>query len=277
MTSDDTNLPALKPIDDVGRHRVPTGAELAIAARREFNANDFLAIVSHDLRAPLRAMIAIAGLIRENAGREDAAASTQAWVDELLESVAIMDRLIQDLECENLDDGELRISRTRLELGALVEHVTDVFAPLAAAKSIVLSRDIARPLPVNGDGSRLLQVLCNLVDNAIQFTPAGGCVRVCAARAGRDHVVSVVDTGVGIPKDALRTIFAARRTRGPSDPPTWRLGLYCSRRIVEAHDGRIWAEGQVGVGSTFYFTLPAARTKRRGHEPVVLREELRRD
>jgi signal transduction histidine kinase len=224
----------------------------------EFNANDLLAMVGHDLRAPLTSMIAVAGLIRANACRPDAPDRVRRWADDLLESAGQMERLIQDLEADRLDEGELRLSLSLLDVAAVADHVADAFTPLAAARSIVLSRDIAGPLPLYADGVRLTQVLSNLVDNAIQFTPPGGCVRVRAACQGFDHVVSVIDTGVGIAKDELTGVFAARRTRGPSGQPTWRVGLFSSRQIIEAQGGRIWAEGQLGVGSTFYFTLPAA-------------------
>jgi signal transduction histidine kinase len=103
---------------------------------------------------------------------------------------------------------------------------------------------------------RLVQVLSNLLDNAIQFTPERGRVRVRAACAGGDCMISVIDTGIGVPKAHLTSIFSARRSRGPSEQPTWHLGLFCSRGIIEAHDGRIWAEGQMGVGCTFFLTLP---------------------
>jgi K+-sensing histidine kinase KdpD len=81
-------------------------------------------------------------------------------------------------------------------------------------------------------------------------------VRIKAARQGPECVVAVVDTGVGIPKWELKSVFSPIQCNGPSEQPTWRLGLNSSRGIVEAHDGRIWAEGESGAGSTFYVTLP---------------------
>jgi signal transduction histidine kinase len=254
MAPDDDNLPR----GGAPPNPPPRDAARAVEARAQFNANDFLAIVSHDLHRPLTSILAAAALIRENASRSDAPGRVQRWADELLASAADMERLIQDLEADHLDDGQLRMSPSHLDVAEIAEHVTDVFAPLAADRSITLSRDIKGPLPLYADGVRLVQVLSNLLDNAIQFTPHGGCVRVRAASQGYNHVISVIDTGVGIPKAELTGIFTARRTRGPNDRPTWRLGLFSSRRIIEAQGGRIWAEGQPGVGSTFYFTLPSA-------------------
>jgi two-component system sensor histidine kinase BaeS len=234
----------------------PVDAARAAEMRTQFNANDFVAMVSHDLREPLRTMADLAARIRDGA-QSDAADTLRSWADALVASTKDLDRLIRDLSADTLDDdGALRLSPARLDVAALVDHVVDVFLPLASVKQIVLSRDINGPLLVTCDGTRLLQVLCNLVDNAIQFTPSGGCVRVRTARQGPECVVAVIDTGIGIPKSALMSVFDPLVSVGPNEQPTWRLGLNASRGIVEACDGRIWAEGETGVGSTFYMTLP---------------------
>ncbi|MCU1381418.1 MAG: hypothetical protein JWL71_115 [Acidobacteria bacterium] len=242
-----------EPPDD----RPPGDAARAASGRAEFNAYDFVAMVSHDLRAPLKTMAGLAARIRDGAKGYDSTDGLRGWAESLLASAGELDRLIGDLADDTLErDGALRMSPAKLDVATLAAQVADVFVPLAAAKSIVLSRDINGPLSVTSDARRLLQVLCNLVDNAIQFTPAGGCVRIKAARQGGDCVVAVVDTGVGIPKAALKSVFSSMRSSGPNEQPTWRLGLFCSRGIIEAHDGRIWAEGDRGLGSTFYVTLP---------------------
>ena len=238
----------------------PVDAARAVEMRGQFNTNDFVAMVSHDLREPLRTMADLAARIRDGAP-SDGADTLRTWADALLASTKDLDRLIRDLSADTLDDdGALRLSPARHDVAALVDHVVDVFLPLASVKEIVLSRDINGPLPVNCDGTRLLQVLCNLVDNAIQFTPSGGCVRVRAARQGSECVVAVIDTGVGIPKAALTSVFDPLVAAGPNEQPTWHLGLNASRGIIEACDGRIWAEGEPGAGSTFYLTLPLAET-----------------
>jgi chemotaxis family two-component system sensor kinase Cph1 len=238
----------------------PVDAARAAEARRKFNANVFVAMVSHDLREPLRTLAGLATRIRDGA-QSDGPDLLRGWADALLASTNDLDRLIHDLCADTLDDqGALRMAPARLDVAALVAHVADVFVPLAGAKSIALSRDIDGPLPVTCDATGLLQVLCNLVDNAIHFTPPAGCVRIRAARQGPDCVVAVIDTGIGIPKAALTSVFSPIRASGPNEQPTWRLGLSSSRGIVEAHDGRIWAEGGIGAGSTFYVTLPLDAT-----------------
>jgi signal transduction histidine kinase len=100
-------------------------------------------------------------------------------------------------------------------------------------------------------------VIAHLIENAIRFTPAGGSIRVAAARLELECVISVADTGVGIPEVKLATIFEPFQDSS-GDRGASGVGLYIARWIVEAHGGRIWATSEVGVGSAFYFTLPLA-------------------
>ena len=104
----------------------------------------------------------------------------------------------------------------------------------------------------------MLQVLANLVTNAIKFTPKGGEVRLRSERVGDQLRVSIRDTGHGIPTAMLDSVFQRFWQAGKDDRRGLGLGLYISRSIVEAHGGKIWAESELGVGSTFCFTLPAS-------------------
>src|SRR3954469_13184314 len=160
ITSDDTNAPP----------RVPAGAPAdprheaarAVAGRTEFNTNDFLALVSHDLRQPLRTMAGLATRIRDGAADAETGV-LRGWAEDLLASAADLDRLIGDLADDTLDgEGALRMTPAERNVAASVTQVGALFAPLAAAKSIVLSRDVTGPLRVTCDARRLLQVLCNL-------------------------------------------------------------------------------------------------------------------
>jgi len=107
------------------------------------------------------------------------------------------------------------------------------------------------------DGGRILQVLANLVSNAIKFTPAGGRVSIRVVADRNDIQFSVSDTGIGIPDQALSAVFERFRQLS-KDRRGLGLGLHISKCIVEAHGGRMWAESVVGVGSTFHFVLPAS-------------------
>jgi histidine kinase len=113
--------------------------------------------------------------------------------------------------------------------------------------------------PVNGDRERIHQVLFNLLDNAVRFTPDGGTVRVLAAHEGDECEVSVEDTGPGIPAEHLPLVFERFYREDPSrsrDDGGTGIGLAIARSVVEAHGGRIWAESVDGKGSTFRFVLP---------------------
>jgi signal transduction histidine kinase len=130
--------------------------------------------------------------------------------------------------------------------------------PLAAARGVSLEAEAGEPLPVVADSDRLVQVLWNLIGNAVKFTDAGGEVRVSAGRGGDGEAwFAVADTGIGIAPehqpyvfDRFRQVAGDRRGVG--------LGLPIARGIVEAHGGRIWLESEPGVGTTVRFTLPAA-------------------
>jgi signal transduction histidine kinase len=226
------------------------------AVRAELNANDFLAIVTQDLRAPAEALAALAAAMRTRAAASEKSRELRQWVDDLVRHVTRMQELIDELQRGTAEDGRLRLTLERHDVSLVAGQAIRALAPVASAKSIALSQDIREPLRVECDPWRVLQVVSNLIDNAIKFTPPGGSIRVRAACHGRDCLISIVDNGAGIPPTSLTPLFA--RSGGPCSPSAGRraLGLYVSRAIVEAHGGRIWAESRVGEGSTFYFTLP---------------------
>ena len=129
------------------------------------------------------------------------------------------------------------------------------------AKKIALSKQIPGELPIlRLDVERILQTLRNLIGNAVKFTPEGGQVRVSAKPLERGVEVSVSDSGPGIPKENLTTIFEKFRqgtSKGPAEMKGTGLGLALAKRIITSHGGKIWAESESGQGSTFIFVLPA--------------------
>jgi len=228
------------------------------AAEKKFaTRNEFLAIVSHDLRAPLSTMSVAAAQIWKSAPDDGAGQQIRATTERLRRSVAMMERLIHDLlDFASFEDGALQVRAELQDVATLVNRSAEEFQPLAAAQSLSLKVDVAEgPLLAKFDMDRMLQVLSNLLQNAIKFTPAGGSITVRAARMGTACIVAVSDTGIGIPANELGSIFERFRQLDTSDRAGLGLGLYISKWIVEAHGGRIWAEGQEGAGSTFYFTL----------------------
>jgi signal transduction histidine kinase len=228
------------------------------AAEQKFaTRNEFLAIVSHDLRAPLATMSVAATLISTSAPDDDAGQQIRATTERLRRSVATMERLIHDLlDFASFEDGALQVRAELQDVATLVTRSAEEFQPLAAAQSLSLKVDVAGgPLLAKFDMDRMLQVVSNLLQNAIKFTPAGGSITVRVARRGAACIVAVSDTGIGIPANELSSIFERFRQLDKIDRAGLGLGLYISKWIVEAHGGRIWAESQAGAGSTFYFTL----------------------
>ena len=216
--------------------------------------------VGHDLRGPLMAISGAAELIAQIAPADgEDGAQIRDWAGQISQCAAVMERLIRDLvDFGSLENGRLRIHAERRDLTAFVRSAADAFQAAAAAKGLTLEADVPnRPVVASYDRDRVFRVLSNLIHNAIAFTPAGGSIHLRVFRNGSDAVVAVADTGVGISSGDLITVFDRFRHVRHTDGTGVGLGLYVSRWIIEAHGGRIWAESQVGRGSTFFFTLPA--------------------
>jgi signal transduction histidine kinase len=233
----------------------------AHAVRGVATRNEFLGIVSHDLRGPLMTISGVAALMDQQAPANETGQRMHAWADRVRRSVSIMERLIGDLlDVNSFEDGQLRVVAERLDIRTQIHAVIDGSHGVAMEKGLSLDADLpADPIMTKHDPHRMFQVLSNLVHNAIKFTPEGGSIRIRAARAGRFCQVSVSDTGVGIPDGELTGIFERFRQLNPSDRTGLGLGLYISKWIVEAHGGSIWAESKVGDGTTVHFTLPEER------------------
>jgi len=211
------------------------------------------------LRGPLMAICGAAEMIAKIAPTDgDDGRQIREWAEQISRSAAVMERLIRDLlDCGSFEGGRLRVRAERHDLTVLIRSVIEAFEMAATAKNLTLEADFpAAAIIAKYDRERLLRVLSNLLRNAIAFTPPGGSIRIRVSRAGTDLVVSVADTGVGVPQHELATLFDRFRQPGYGDRTGLGLGLYISKWIVEAHGGRIWAESEVGQGSTFSFTLP---------------------
>lgn len=219
--------------------------------------DDFLGIVSHDLRNILNTMVGSAALIADRVSREDPAEEVRGHARRIQRACARMNRLIGDLvDVVSLDAGKPVVTPEVGDTTSVVTEVVEAFEEHAAQNQVSLSAEIGPPLVAEFDPARILQVLTNLLSNAIKFTPAQGKVVVRLARVGDDIRFAVSDTGVGLPSDQLEAVFGRFVQVAGKDRRGVGLGLYISKGIVQAHGGRIWAESRVGEGSTFYFTLP---------------------
>jgi len=210
-----------------------------------------LEIVAHDLRSPLTAIKAISDVMARS---NSAVAPRVAGIDR---AVGRMDRLISQLvDGIRIGRGELTVSARPEPACAMINETVDLYAATAREHQIALEAgQLPAELVVEADRDRVMQVLGNLVGNALKFTPPGGRVSLCVRREAEDVTFSVADTGRGIEAADLPHVF---EQYWKHDRHGTGLGLYIARSVVEAHRGRIWVESAPGAGSTFFFTLPVA-------------------
>jgi signal transduction histidine kinase len=219
---------------------------------------EVLSIVSHDLKSPLATITMAASLLDDDSHSAEERAQ---MVQMVKRATARMDRLVRDLlEVGRLEAGHTLPVETRCaDVAPAIREAADAHEGLARAAGIHLERDLPEALPeVSADCDRILQVLSNLIGNAVKFTPAGGRVAVSARVEGDALVVSVADSGPGLSAQEQERIFEpywqAKRTASLGAG----LGLKIAKGIVEAHGGRIWVESAPGAGTTFRFALPLA-------------------
>jgi PAS domain S-box-containing protein len=233
-------------------------ARLYREARRATQARDELqGVVSHDLRNPLSAISMCARVLAEQPPEHPAERTQIATT--ILDSVAAMQRLIQDLlDAATVETGQLRIAPEELEITVIIDRAVRMVQEPADHRGVRLIRDTVPGLPrVFADSLRIEQVLANLLGNAIKFTERGGQVTVAAAVDGVGVRLSVADTGVGIPAEALPHIFDRYwHARRNSRTAGTGLGLAIAKGIVAAHGSVLQVQSTVGKGSVFAFTLP---------------------
>jgi len=224
-------------------------AQAAVRTRDEV-----LAVVTHDLRNPLSVIVGGASTLLE---LEPTA--VQRRLAELIGSNAVrMDRMVGDLlEASRIAHGRLSLDLRGHPPALIVREAAEMMRPLAEGQGVQLDASVPEALPlVRADSGRVVQVLSNLVGNAIKFTGPGGRVRIDCVTMEAEVCFQVTDNGPGIRADQIPHLFGAFWQADSSDRRGLGLGLSIARGIVEGHGGRIWLESQVGVGSTFYFTLP---------------------
>lgn len=231
-----------------------TKKALALAEGQQELYGDILGIVSHDLRSPLTVIAMNAEAIAVSS-QED---STRQAAQRMTRAAARMERLLEDLlDAVRIQSGTLRIRKQQHGIDALLAEILKTYEPLFASRGLAFTVDIpAAALSAYFDYDRIVQVISNLLGNAMKFTPRGGAVALRVQQQAQYIEFSLSDTGPGICPDDLPNIFErfwqienhARRGLG--------LGLYICKKIIEAHDGAIAAESEVGKGTTLRFTLP---------------------
>ncbi len=222
----------------------------------ESQRRNLMADVAHELRTPLSNIQGYVEALRDGLVKSDV-----ETIDTLHQQVLHLTHLVEDLRLLALAEaGSLRLNRKPDQLADVLRAVSTAFRPRAEAKGVTITLDLADNYPVvSMDRSRVQQVVQNLVENAILHTPEGGAISIAAAVVGDALRVTMADTGGGIPADDLEHVFdrfyrvdpaRARATGGAG------LGLTIAKQLIEAHEGRMWAESTFGEGSRFIFELP---------------------
>jgi len=180
-------------------------------------------------------------------------------------------QLVEDLlDLSRIVQGQLRLDRCSLNMLSVIKAAIDTMHPVAEGKGVLLEMTSWVTAEVNGDPNRLHQVLCNLLANAIKFTPSGGSIQLRLEGSGSKVQVRVADTGVGIRQEFLAHVFEAFRqdnTASSKQQSGIGLGLTIAQQLVELHGGTIQVESQEGQGATFIVTLPDLSQVRRASTP----------
>lgn len=254
---------------EVDQHSILLNAEIAEHLKTKTNLtsrDEFLAIVSHDLKNPIGTASLCAEMLLEDAAFKKLNIEVRGWVELIKRNTDTALRLIGDLlDMERVAEGKLQIKLGHHDIGQIIREAVETFARPAAAKKILLR---VMPSDISGqilcDRDRVTQVITNLLNNAIKFTPQNGSVTVEANLNDIELQVSVSDTGPGIPNDMKGKIFERFVQLSSTDRKGLGLGLHISKMLVEAHEGRLWVHSKMGEGSTFYFILPRKPVKQNG-------------
>jgi len=244
--------------------------------------DEVLRIVAHDLRNPLGTILLSASMLKDpgkgngngnGKGHASGNGMVRKSADTIEGAARRMNRLIRDLiDVTRSETGQLEVEHAAIPPKEIVLAAAAAQQTLANDASITIETEAADDLPkMSGDRDRLLQILENLIGNALKFTPAGGKITLAAVAHGDEVQFSVRDTGEGIPAGDLPHIFdrlwaggngkdnGSKTHDGSRKHGGSGMGLHIVRALVTAHGGRVWVESAPGQGSTFYFTIPVAR------------------
>jgi signal transduction histidine kinase len=242
-------------------------AELEVASRHK---SEFLASMSHELRTPLNAVLGFSEVLLERMFGDLNERQEEYLRDIHGSGTHLLELLNEILDLSKVEAGRMELEYTTFPLRRVLDNTASMLRERAAAQGVELRVEVAPGVDeVYADELRLKQVVLNLMTNAVKFTDNGGSVLVRAARSGADIQITVTDTGRGVPPEDRERIFESFQQggRGPSQEEGTGLGLTLSRRIVDLLGGRMWLDSEVGVGSTFGFSL-RSRKNEGGPDPA---------
>lgn len=246
-------------IEQVSREKL----ERAVHSRDEI-----LGIVAHDLRNPLNVISAAANSLHHRL----ADSVSRRPLERIMRAAQRAEHLIRDLlDLSAIEGGHFSIEKRPIDTSNTILAALDSQQGLAATSCVILASDLSPALPwIEADEERILEVLENLVGNAVKFTMAGGTVTVGAALRDQAVTIWVKDNGPGIAADQLTHLFDRFWQASKTDRRGTGLGLTICKAIVEAHGGRIWAESELGAGTTVFFTIPSfVRATKAAGNPVA--------
>jgi len=233
--------------------------ELSVASQHK---SEFLANMSHELRTPLNAIIGFSEVLSERMFG-DLNEKQEEYLKDIYASGTHLLSLINDiLDLSKIEAGRMELELTDFDLPTALDNALTLVRERAGRRSITLRTSVDERLgEVRADERKIRQVVLNLLSNAIKFTPESGRIEVAAVPRDGSVEISVADTGVGIAREDHEAVFEEFRQVGTADKKVegTGLGLTLCRKFVELHGGRIWVKSEVGVGSTFTFTIPVRR------------------
>ncbi|PST83149.1 hypothetical protein C7T94_11140 [Pedobacter yulinensis] len=236
-----------------------TGAVLDITDQKqdELRKNDFISMVSHELKTPLTSLKAYVQILNNRARKSGDHFASES-LNKVEQQVNKMTGMINSfLNVARLESGKIQLDKSTFELPAMLAEVVDEAKPIMGTHTILL--EAGEPVTLFADQNKIVQVMMNLVSNAVKYSPRGKVVRIAWTKQDGDAVISVQDEGMGIKPDDINLLF--KRFYRVESPHTrnisgFGIGLYLSAEIVQRHGGNIWVESEKGVGSTFFFSLP---------------------
>ncbi|MEX2046087.1 MAG: GAF domain-containing protein [Chloroflexota bacterium] len=245
---------ALTTVEAFGRQRQAV-EQLERLSRAK---SEFISIVSHEFRTPLTGIQGFSEMMRDEDLTVD---EMREYAGDINNDVQRLNRMINEmLDLDRMESGVMTLHREAMELNAVINEVADRVRPNAPSHTLTL--DLQPDLPrIVADRDRLTQLVSNLLNNAVKYSPTGGRITVTTRADGDQLRIDVRDEGMGIPPDALETVFEryarvdSQATRGIQGTG---LGLPIARQIVSLHGGKVWVESEMGRGSVFHVVLPLA-------------------
>jgi signal transduction histidine kinase len=220
--------------------------------------SEFVSIVSHEFRTPLTGIQGFSEIMRDEDLTQE---EMREYAGDINKDAQRLNRMINEmLDLDRMESGRMTIHPERMDLNAVVDEVVDRVRPNAPNHTLTL--DLQADLPqIHADRDRLTQVASNLLNNAVKYSPTGGRITLSTRVDGDQVRLDVRDEGLGIPPDALETIFERYSrvdSQATKDIQGTGLGLPIVRQIVQLHGGKVWAESELGRGSVFHVVLPLA-------------------